>query len=1083
MGLMIDRTALARLTAIEKAALLSGSNEWTSRGNARAGIPSFVMSDGPHGLRRQLYGWGEKPREERGRGRSRRRGGTGGEAPGVASVASVTSVASVASASGNAGAAPDANGGGDHLGLGASMPATCFPTATALADSWNPDLAEAMGRALGAEARSEGVNVVLGPGINIKRSPLCGRNFEYYSEDPLLAGRMAAGLIRGVQSRGVAACPKHFAANSQELRRQSSNSIVDERTLREIYLTAFEIAVRESHPWAIMSSYNQINGVYAHENRHLLTDILRREWGFDGAVISDWGGSNSAVAAARAGGSLEMPSPGYTSARALLSALRHGRLSMTDLDDRVIEVARLAERTRRDGRDGRTRCDGRARCDGRDGQGHATNEPRVPAADVLDAHHALARRVAEESAVLLKNDAVMGVSGTGMAGVNASESAGADGSASALPLAEGTRIAVIGDMARTPRYQGSGSSKVNAVREENLLDELRAIDGVDVRGFAQGYDRHGGGETVVEHRLNAEAARLAGRADVDAVVVVAGLDERSEAEGLDRAAMAMPGGQNALIETLADVCAGADAGGVRADAGDARADAGGARADAGQTGSRVAYDARARHRPGARRPRKPLIVVLVSGSPVETPWVDRVDAVLYTALAGQAGASAAARILTGTVGPSGRLAETWPLALADTPTADWYPAAHRDAVYREGSFVGYRYYETAGVPVRFPFGFGLGYARFSYSDLRVDGAGVTFMVTNESDVPGAAVPQLYVRGPWDEAAGQAAGVVRPTRELKGFAKVWLGPHEEREVRIGFDRYTFRHYGDVEQADAGAVVAGAADVAGAGGAGGAGAAAGKESDTRTAIGWCVESGDWTVMIGENAHSIVLSGVLTIAATADGAARAFTGDLTVGEGTDDHPTVCPGAYPTVPPRPANPKLGAYLTGRVKQATDEALAALFGQTIDTHAPDGHASKGHATGGRATAGRPADAGVPATFGPNDPVLDWVGSPSPIARGIARHLIDREIRARERTGEPDLDTLFKLNMPPRVAVKLAGGKVGFGMVQGAVDIANGRTWRGLWRMGVSYLHNRTANKVTIRRLHDAMEAGVDAASGAADGR
>lgn len=1059
---MIDRTALARLTAIEKAALLSGATEWTSRSNARAGIPSFVMSDGPHGLRRQLYGWGEKPREGRGHGRSRRRGGTGGGAPGVASVAS---------ASGNAGAAPDANDGGDHLGLGASMPATCFPTATALADSWNPALAEAMGRALGEEARSEGVNVVLGPGINIKRSPLCGRNFEYYSEDPLLAGRMAAGLIRGIQSRGVAACPKHFAANSQELRRQSSNSIVDERTLREIYLTAFEIAVRESHPWAIMSSYNQINGVYAHENRHLLTDILRREWRFDGAVISDWGGSNSAVAAARAGGSLEMPSPGYTSARALLSALRHGRLSMTDLDDRVIEVARLAERTRRDGR-GRDR-QGHA-VDGRDRRGRATDEPRVPDTDVLDAHHALARRVAEESAVLLKNDKVMGVSGAGMAGANASESAGAG--VPALPLAAGARIAVIGDMARTPRYQGSGSSKVNAVREENLLDELRAIDGVDVRGFAQGYDRHGSGETAAEHRLNAEAARLAGRADVDAVVVVAGLDERSEAEGLDRATMAMPGGQNALIETLADVCAGAGAGAARV---------GAARADARPTGACAVDDAHAHHRPEARRPRKPLIVVLVSGSPVETPWLDRVDAVLYTALAGQAGASAAARILTGAVGPSGRLAETWPLALADTPTADWYPAAHRDAVYREGPFVGYRYYETAGVPVRFPFGFGLGYARFRYADLRVDDAGVTFTVANESDMPGAAVPQLYVRGPWDEAVGQAAGVVRPTRELKGFAKVWLDPHEVREVRIGFDRYTFRHYGDVGQADVGAdagVAAVVADVAGAGGAGAAGAA-GKESNTRMASGWCVESGDWTVMVGENAHSIMLSGVHTIAATTGGAAPASTGGLAVGEEAGGSPIVCLIAYPIVPPRAANPRLGAYLTGRVKQASGEALTALFGQTIDAHAPDDSAPKGHVAGVRATGGRSTAAGVPATFGPNDPVLDWVGSPSPIARGIARHLIDREIRARERTGEPDLDTLFKLNMPPRVAVKLAGGKVGFGMVQGAVDIANGRNLRGLWRMGISYLHNRTANKVTIRRLHDAMEAGVDAASGADDGR
>lgn len=439
---------LEELSVAEKAAMLSGGSEWDSRGNEKAGIPSFVMSDGPHGVRRQL-------------------------------------------------------GEGDHLGLGASKPATCFPTAGTVANSWDPALAEEMGEALGQEAHDLDVNVLLGPGMNIKRNPLCGRNFEYYSEDPIVAGRMAAGLIRGIQSNGVSACPKHFAVNSQELRRQASNSVVDERTMREIYLTAFEIAVREAAPMTIMTSYNEINGVYAHENKHLLQDILRNEWGFDGMVVSDWGGSNSAVAAVKAGGSLEMPSPGYTSVRELEGAVKAGTLSEADLNARAAEVAKIAHLTKT--------------------EGVGRNDLLKDA--VAAAHHEIARKVAENSSVLLKN------------------------ASATLPLQSGTRVAVIGDMSKTPRFQGSGSPKVNATREENILDELKnaaATTGVTVAGYAQGYDRQGAkNQTLID-----EATTLAAADTTDAVIVVVGLDERSESEGLDRSTMAIPQVQNDLVDAL-----------------------------------------------------------------------------------------------------------------------------------------------------------------------------------------------------------------------------------------------------------------------------------------------------------------------------------------------------------------------------------------------------------------------------------------------------------------------------------------------------------------------------------------------------
>ena len=809
---------LEELSVAEKAAMLSGGSEWDSRGNEKAGIPSFVMSDGPHGVRRQL-------------------------------------------------------GEGDHLGLGASKPATCFPTAGTVANSWDPALAEEMGEALGQEAHDLDVNVLLGPGMNIKRNPLCGRNFEYYSEDPIVAGRMAAGLIRGIQSNGVSACPKHFAVNSQELRRQASNSVVDERTMREIYLTAFEIAVREAAPMTIMTSYNEINGVYAHENKHLLQDILRNEWGFDGMVVSDWGGSNSAVAAVKAGGSLEMPSPGYTSVRELEGAVKAGTLSEADLNARAAEVAKIARLTKTEGV-------------GRDD---------LLKDAVAAAHHEVACKVAENSSVLLKN------------------------AAAALPLAAGTRVAVIGDMAKTPRFQGSGSSKVNATREENILDELKnaaAATGVTVAGYAQGYDRQGTkNQTLID-----EAKTLAAADTTDAVIAVVGLDERSESEGLDRSTMAIPQVQNDLVDALT------------------------------ATG-------------------KPVIIVLVAGSPVELPWFDAVSAILYVGLSGQAGASATVRALTGQINPSGHLAETWPISYVDCPSAGWYPAIGRDAIYREGPFVGYRYYETANVPVRFPFGYGLSYATFTYSNLTADETGVQFTVTNDSDVPGATVAQLYVTGPSD-------GVLRPARELKGFAKVQLDAHESKTVRIEFDRYTFRHF-----------------------------------DT-AANAWRTESGVWTLAVGTNAEDLPLTCEFAIAGDVDAI-------------------------------PADPALGHYLTGDVKHVTDAEMAVLFGHEVI--AP----------------------GKPTTFGVNDPISSWVDSKGLVARTIAKTLTNREAKTRQKTGAPDLNMLFILNMPPRAMSKMTQGMVDSAMVDAIVKIANGHTFRGLGGIIAGYFRNQSANKRTAKELNN----------------
>ena len=617
---------LKKLTLEEKCALLSGAETFKTRGMPKHGIPQIWLSDGPHGLRKQA-------------------------------------------------------GESDHLGLNPSVPATCFPTASAIANSWDTALGEEIGAALGEEAAAQEVSVLLGPGLNMKRNPLCGRSFEYFSEDPYLAGKLAAGYIRGIQSKGAAACPKHFAVNSQETRRMASDSVVDERTLREIYLTGFEIAVKEGHPRSIMSSYNLVNGEYANENKHLLMDILRGEWGFDGAVITDWGGSNDHALGVKNGSTLEMPAPGGDSVRELLAAVESGKIAESDIDARLSELLPLV-------------FDTKAALDA------------APREFDAAAHHALARRAAEESLVLLKNEGAL------------------------LPLAAGTKVAVIGDFAKNPRYQGAGSSMVNSTQVDVLLDKL--IDSaVNVIGYQQGFDRHGKPDAA----LQKSACELAAQANT--VVLCMGLDEIAESEGLDRSNLRLAQNQVELLQAVKAV-----------------------------------------------NPK--IVVVLYSGSVVETPWLDNCQALLYAALGGQAGVSAVADALTGKVNPCGKLAETWPLTYADVPSAANFATRRKTVEYREGLYIGYRYFTTAEKAVRFPFGYGMSYTTFAYSDMAADEQGVSLTVTNTGSVAGTEIVQLYV-------AKKDGQIFRPVKELKGFARVTLAPGEKQRITITLDDKAFRFW--------------------------------------------------------------------------------------------------------------------------------------------------------------------------------------------------------------------------------------------------------------------------------------------------
>lgn len=623
---MKHQELIDQMTLEEKAAFLSGKTVWATRDFQRLGIPSIFCSDGPHGIRKQA-------------------------------------------------------GAGDHLGLNASLPATCFPTAATIANSWDEELGEELGRALGEEASAQEVHVLLGPGLNIKRSPLCGRNFEYFSEDPYLAGKMAAAYVRGIQSQDVYACPKHFAVNSQELRRMAMNAVLDERTLREIYLTGFEIAVKEGNAKSIMTSYNEINGTYANENKHLLQEILRDEWGFDGIVITDWGASNDHVQGVAAGSNLEMPAPGLDSAREIINAVGAGTLTMKELDacvddllDAVLVLSKAAE-----------------------GKKHTFAEK---------AHHDLARKAAGESAVLLKNTEEI------------------------LPLAKNAKVAVIGDFAVEPRYQGAGSSVVNPTFLETIEKSIGNYD-LQVVGISRGYKRTG----EEDEALKKEALDLAAAADI--VLYFFGLDEISESEGLDRNHMRLPQNQIDLLQAIVQI--------------------------------------------------NPEVVgVMSAGASVEMPWHYCCKAILHMYLSGQAGAGATLDILTGKINPSGRLNETYAIRYEDTPAFRNFPSTERNAEYREGIFVGYRYYDTSKVRVQYPFGYGLSYTTFEYSDLKVEQDGVTFTLSNTGTRDGAEVAQMYVGLP-------DARVFRPEKELKGFKKVFLKAGESRKVSIPFDDKTFRYW--------------------------------------------------------------------------------------------------------------------------------------------------------------------------------------------------------------------------------------------------------------------------------------------------
>lgn len=612
---------LQQMTLEDRIALCSGENFWETKKYEKYGIPSLFMCDGPHGLRKQ----------------------------------------------------EDA---ADMLGVNKSRPATCFPAEVTTAGSWDPELLTAIGSAIGQEAREQGVGLVLGPGVNLKRNPLCGRNFEYFSEDPYLAGKLAAGFIRGAEAQGIGTSLKHFAANSQELSRFTSDSVLDDRTLRELYLTAFEIAVKEGHPSTLMCAYPKLNGVHCSDNKALLTDILRTEWGFGGMVVTDWGAMNDRIEGFRAGCDLNMPGGSDYMEKEVLQAVKDGTLPERCIDDSARRVLKLVFRAAQTLKE-KTDCD-------------------------YEAHHALAKQASLEGAVLLKNEGGI------------------------LPLKKDAKIAVIGAMAKSIRYQGSGSSHINPTKLTQPLDFLP--DAV----YAPGCDERG--DTT--ESLLAEAEKAAQQAKI--AVIFAGLPDRYESEGFDRADMKMPEGQLRMIDAVT-----------------------------------------------AANPN--TVVVLLCGSAVECPWADRVKGILYMGLPGQAGGEAVADLLCGRANPSGKLAESWPLSYADVPSSEIYGKTD-DALYEEGLYVGYRYYEKSGVAVRWRFGYGLSYTEFSYSDLTVNGDTVSVTVRNTGKRAGAEVVQLYIRAPQD-------GLHRPLRELKGFQKVFLQSGESRTVTFPLTDRSFAVWQD------------------------------------------------------------------------------------------------------------------------------------------------------------------------------------------------------------------------------------------------------------------------------------------------
>jgi len=616
---------VALMTVEEKAGLCSGASSWYLKGVPRLGLSPVMVTDGPHGLRKQ---------NESDLGLSQKK----------------------------------------------TVPATCFPTASLTSCSFDRELLREIGQAIGEECRAEGVAVLIGPGMNIKRSPLCGRNFEYFCEDPMLSGELAAAFTEGVQSRGVGVSLKHFAMNNQETRRLIIESTADERAMREIYLSGFERAVRKASPWTVMCSYNKISGEYASENKKLLTDILRSEWGFDGLVMSDWGAVSDRVSALRAGLDLEMPGPCPVNDARLVSAAQDSADDMAALDKAARNVTRLLLRA-------------------------AAAQKRGYDAG---AHHALARRAAAESIVLLKNDGGL------------------------LPAKTGVNAAVIGHFALQPRYQGSGSSRINPTRLDTVGEELRKL-GLRFE-YSQGYPE---ASDSPDPALIAQAVRAARGKDI--VIVFAGLPDSYESEGFDRTSLSLPESHNMLIEALAEVSDN-------------------------------------------------ICVVLSGGGVMQLPWYDKVKAILYIGLSGQAGAGAAADILLGNICPSGKLSETWPLRLEDNPSFGFFPGGTRTVEYRESIYVGYRYYDAADRAPRFPFGYGLSYTEFEYSDINVEDGGlfVSCLVKNTGSTAGSEIVQLYI-------SEKDPVIFKAPQELKGFQKVRLEPGETAKVCFSLSHNDFSYY--------------------------------------------------------------------------------------------------------------------------------------------------------------------------------------------------------------------------------------------------------------------------------------------------
>ena len=625
-----------KMTLEQKAAFVSGYDYWHLEEAPELGLPKIMVTDGPHGLRKQ-------------------------------NTDKKTS-----------------NG----IGLGNSVPATCFPPAATSSCSWDPDLLYKAGECMAKECLNEKVSVILGPGTNIKRSPVCGRNFEYFSEDPYLAGKCSAAVINGIQSMGVGTSLKHYCANSQEAFRMVIDEVIDERTLRETYLPAFEIAIKEAQPWTVMNSYNKINGVYASQNGHTQQEIARGEWGFEGLFVTDWGSSVDRLPGLENGTDLEMPTSGPLNTKKIIAAVKSGELDEAVLNERVDTVVDLIVKSK-------------------------------PALEKewnfdINEHHEIAARIAEGSMQLLKNDGNI------------------------LPLKEGTKVAIIGEMAESPRFQGAGSSVINPTKLDNALDNLKAL-GVDVT-YARGYEKS---KDEVNDELFAEATEAAKAADV--AIVFAGLTEEFEGEGYDRLSIDMPSSHNALIEAVAAA-------------------------------------------------NENTVVVLAGGSVVLMPWLDKVKGLLNSGLGGQASGIAVARILTGEVNPSGKTTETYPASFEDNPTFGNYPGGPVTSEHRESVFIGYRYYDAADKDVVFPFGFGLSYTTFEYSDIKVsadkikdtDTVDVSFKLKNTGSCDGAEVAQLYV-------ADKESTIFRPKKELRAFKKVFLKAGEEQEITFTLDKRAFAFY--------------------------------------------------------------------------------------------------------------------------------------------------------------------------------------------------------------------------------------------------------------------------------------------------